>query len=569
MSKQWKLKPIDEQVVRHTAALAGLPLPLARVLALYGHEDLGEIETFLNPRLSGLTDPFLLPDMEKAASRVWKAIESDEPISVFGDYDVDGVTSAALLTRMLSALGADVKPFIPDRIEEGYGLSREALDRCLKEHGSALVITVDCGTNSVDSVVHARAKGVDIIITDHHEPEEQIAPAFALINPKLGSHSSLEVLSGVGVAFKLAHALLKSGRKNGNPAAREIDLRTYLDIVALGTVTDLVPLVGENRILVRHGLAALDASRWEGLRALKAVSGMRGEADTYHLGFQLGPRINAVGRIGQPMQALRLLVSDDPAEAREIANLLDRTNLERRKLESDMAKEAFAEIDSYFDPDQHFGLVVAKEGWHPGVVGIVASRVSRHYNRPAIVMGIDSDGKTRGSCRSIEEFDMLEGLRACEEHLVKFGGHKMAAGLSLSAEALEAFKTSFTATAADRLRLLDLSPVQYIDSEIAGDELDWSFYEQLKRLNPFGQNNSEPIWALYRAELSGKPRVVGKNHLKLAITSKGRKFDAIAFNYPLDQLPSGRLDIAFALKENTWNGNTSLQLQIKDIRSAH
>jgi single-stranded-DNA-specific exonuclease len=347
-----------------------------------------------------------------------------------------------------------------------------------------------------------------------------------------------------------------------------MDLRNYLDIAALGTAADMVPLVGENRIIVRHGLAALDMTKWEGMRALKNIAGMRGKADTYHLGFQLGPRINAVGRIGQPMQALRLLTTDDPAEAREIAELLDRTNQERRTLERAMADQAFAEIDSFFDPEKHFGLVVAHQDWHPGVVGIVASRVSRHYNRPAIVMGIDEDGNARGSCRSIDEFDVLNGLRACDQHLLKYGGHKMAAGAAVAAHSLEAFKVAFNTSAATELKSVDLSPVQHIDAEVSADALNWEFFEHLKQLNPFGQDNPEPVWALHGVELSGKPRVVGQNHLKLTVSSKDRKFDAIAFNYPLEQLPAGILDIAFTLKENSWNGNTSLQLQIKDIRAA-
>jgi single-stranded-DNA-specific exonuclease len=568
MSSRWKLKPIDKMAVRETAGRSGLPMPLARALALRGHLAAGAIETFLNPRLTGLSDPYLLADMQKAVFRIWKAIEANETISIFGDYDVDGVTSTALLTRILFALGADVKPFIPDRLDEGYGLSLEALERCLEEHGSTLVVTVDCGTNSADSVAHAQARNVDVIVTDHHEPDARPAAAFALVNPKLGSDTRQENLSGVGVAFKLAHALLKSGRDAGSAAAERIDLRDYLDIAALGTVADLVPLIDENRIIVRHGLNVLNVTKWEGLRALKAVAGMRGEADTYHLGFQLGPRINAAGRIGQPMQALRLLVTDDADEARRIATLLDETNTERRRIEKEMADAVFAEIDAYFDPEKNFGLVVAREGWHPGVVGIVASRVSRHYNRPAIVMGMDEDGHTRGSCRSIDVFDVLEGLRACSQHLVKYGGHKMAAGVELLSASLEAFRVAFNVAASSKLKPLDLFPVQHIDAGVSGEELDWNFFEQLKRLHPFGQDNPEPVWALCDIDVVGKPRVVGKNHMKLSVASKGQTFDAIAFNYPLDRLPDGRLDVAFTLKENRWNGNAGLQLQIRDIRAA-
>jgi single-stranded-DNA-specific exonuclease len=568
MPKRWKFKTVNEQTLSQIIKLTVLPEPIARILAFREFKEEDALERFLNPRLSGFSDPFLLPDMPQAVERIWRAIKNGESVTVFGDYDVDGVTSCALLTRVLTALGADVHPFIPDRLDEGYGLSQEALERCLETHGSKVVVTVDCGVNSVESVAFAQARGVDVIVTDHHEPEAETAPALALINPKLGNDASLEILSGVGVAFKLAHALVKSGRGQDNPAAEKIDLREYLDIVALGTVTDMVPLMAENRIFVRHGLAALDTSKWEGMRALKNVAGMHGAADTYHLGFQLGPRINAAGRIGRPMQALRLLTTNDPAEAREIASLLDSTNIERRKLEHDMAEQAFAEIDGYFDPAQHFGLVVAHRDWHPGVVGIVASRISRHYNRPAIVLGIDEEGNARGSCRSIDSFDVLEGLRACDEHLNKYGGHKMAAGAEVAGDALEAFKSDFNAAAAAVLKLTDLAPVQRVDSILRFKELDWDFYKQLKRLAPFGQDNPEPVWALCGVELVGKPRVVGKKHLKLEVGSKERKFDAIAFNYSLRKLPDGLIDIAFTLKENVWNGNTTLQLQIQDIRPA-
>jgi single-stranded-DNA-specific exonuclease len=569
MPKRWKTTPVDESSARSLAGPTRLPLPIARVLAARGFHAKEDADRFLNPRLATLSDPFLLPDMQRAATRVWKAIDNSETITIFGDYDVDGVASCALLSCLLSDLGADVRPFIPDRLDEGYGLSKDALDRCLKEHGSTLVITVDCGTNAVETIARAQANGVDIIVTDHHEPAEKTASAFALVNPKTGTDPALANLAGVGVAFKFAHALLKSGREQGSSIARQIDLRDSLDLAALGTVADIVPLIGENRVIVRHGLAAIDATKREGLRALKAVSGIRGPVDTYHLGFQLGPRINAAGRIGQPMQALRLLTTDDPAEAREIADLLNRTNLQRRRLEKEMADEAFAEIEACFDPQKHYGLVVAKEGWHPGVVGIVASRVARRYNRPAIVMGIDKTGNARGSCRSIEAFDLLQGLRACAGHLLKFGGHKMAAGIEVAAGSIEPFTTAFNAAAANALEPIDLAPVQHIDSALSASELDRDFLHQLQRLHPFGQDNPEPVWALHDVQLAGRPRIVGEKHLKFSVASEGRTFDAIAFNHALDQLPDGDLDLAFVLKENTWQGRTTLQLQIKDIRRSN
>jgi single-stranded-DNA-specific exonuclease len=568
MPKFWKTAVADPLQTCSLADSLHIPQAIARILVSRGFEEPKHADSFLNPRLAGLSDPFLLPDMQKAVPRVWKAIDGNEPITVFGDYDVDGVTSTALLTRMLSALGANVQAFIPDRLDEGYGLSPDALERCLAEHGSTLLISVDCGTNSIDSIASSQKMGVDVIVTDHHEPDEKTAPAFALINPKLGNISGLKNLSGVGVAFKLAHALIKFGREQAKAAVNAVELRDYLDLVALGTVADIVPLTGENRTIVRHGLAQLEATKWSGMQALKDVAALKGVVDTYHLGFQLAPRINAAGRIGEPMQALRLLVGDDPSEAQRIAIMLDETNRERRRMEREMADEAFAEIEAYYDPAKHFGLVVAHEGWHPGVVGIVASRISRHYNRPAIVMGIEEDGSARGSCRSIDSFDLLGGLQSCSEHLNKFGGHTMAAGVEVKPGALEAFKSAFNRAAASVLEGVDLVPVQCIDAFVGGEELNWDFYSCLGRLRPFGQGNPEPVWAFRGVRISGAPRVVGKNHLKLTVLAQDRTFDAIAFNFSLEELPQGLLDIAFILRENNWNGNSALQLQIQDIRPA-
>lgn len=564
--KHWNIRSADAAAVQSLADGMNLPQPIAHVLVSRGFRFAGEARGFLSPKLADLSDPFRLPDMGQAVDRIWRAVDGGETITVFGDYDVDGVTSTALLLRILDVLGAQVAGFIPDRLDEGYGLSLDAIQRCLIDQNPSLIVSVDCGTNSVASIKHAQKHGVDIIVTDHHEPGDGIAPAFALINPKLGSGG--EHLSGVGVAFKLSHALIKTGREQARASALGIDLRDYLDIVALGTVADIVPLVGENRIMVRHGMEQLGTTKWIGMESLKEVAGISGEVETYHLGFQLGPRINAVGRIGEPMQALRLLTTDDPLEARNIAKLLDQTNRERRDIEARMADDAFAEIDGYFNPAQHFGLVVAREGWHPGVVGIVASRVSRHYNRPAIIMGIDEDGSARGSCRSIEGFDLLEGLQAGDSHLAKFGGHKMAAGLEVKPGHLEAFREDFNAAAAAMLGSADLSPVQRVDAMVSADDIDWAFFEKLKGLRPFGQENPEPVWATSGMTVQGAPRVVGQKHLKLVLAANERRFEAIAFNYPLASLPAGEIDVAFTLKENSWNGNTSLQLQVQDIRTA-
>ncbi|NLX26144.1 MAG: single-stranded-DNA-specific exonuclease RecJ, partial [Lentisphaerae bacterium] len=414
LQKKWEIRTANLEKVRDLVAAMGIPAPLAHVLVTRGFNTAEDAAQFLRPRLAELDDPFLLPDMERAVQRIWRAVDAQERITVFGDYDVDGVTAAALMIRVLRALGARVEGFVPDRLEEGYGLSLDAVERCLAGRETQLLVTVDCGTNSVESVAYAQSRNVDVVVTDHHEPEELTADAYALINPKLGTSGG--PLAGVGVAFKLAHALVLSGSERpGMDHARSV-LRSLLDLVALGTVADIVPLVGENRTFVRYGLVQMESTEWVGMKALKEVAGLKGELNTGHLGFQLGPRINASGRIGEPEQAVRLLTTDDLAEAGAIAKLLDRDNQERRAIERKMADEAFEEIDRWFNPEENYGLVVAREGWHPGVVGIVASRVARHYNRPAVIVSIDPDGSARGSCRSIEAFDLLEGLQACSEY---------------------------------------------------------------------------------------------------------------------------------------------------------
>ncbi|MBN2704381.1 MAG: single-stranded-DNA-specific exonuclease RecJ [Pontiellaceae bacterium] len=566
LQKKWEIRTPDLERVHDLVAAMGIPAPIARVLVTRGFNTAEDAAKFLRSRLAELEDPFVLPDMERAAQRIWRAIDAHEHITVFGDYDVDGVTAAALMIRLLRALGAGVDGFVPDRLEEGYGLSLDAVERCLARRETQLLVTVDCGTNALESVAYAQARNVDVVVTDHHEPEEKTADAYALINPKLGTSGGH--LAGVGVAFKLAHALVLSGSER--PAmdnARSV-LRSVLDLVALGTVTDIVPLVGENRTFVRYGLVQMESTEWVGLKALKEVAVLKGELNTGHLGFQLGPRINASGRIGEPEQAVRLLTTDDLAEARAIAKLLDRDNEERRAIERKMADEAFAEIDRWFNPEENYGLVVAREGWHPGVVGIVASRVARHYNRPAVIVSIDPDGSARGSCRSIEAFDLLEGLQACSEYLSQFGGHRMAAGLEIAPDALDAFTTAFNTAARQALEQVDLSPVQSVDAVVEADDLDWEFWEKLKQLSPFGQDNPEPVWALLGMQVVGAPQVVGKKHLKFSVSDGAHTFNAIAFSYPLEALPAGKIDLAFVLKENQWHGTSSLQLQVKDIRPA-
>lgn len=564
--KIWQTVASDDRAAGALAQEARIPLAVARLLHARGYRDAGAADRFLNPRLSAIGDPFDLPGMEAAVARIWCAVDAAERIAVFGDYDVDGITSAALLTQVLRALGADAVPFLPHRLEEGYGLSPEALERCLESCRPRLIVTVDCGTGSVAAVEEASRRGVDVIVTDHHEPGAQLAPACALVNPKLGADERLHALAGVGVTFKLCHALAKHGRATGRPLAG-LDLKPHLDLVALGTIADIVPLVGENRILARHGLVQMNQTQRPGLEALIDVAGIQDEIDAYEVGFRLGPRLNAAGRLGDAQRALELLMGDDAARVRELAEELDRSNRERQEIEARTLKEALAELEARFDPDRDFGLVVGRPGWHPGVVGIVASRLLQRFHRPVAVVAVSEDGG-RGSCRSIEGFDMVAGLRACEEDLAKYGGHAMAAGLELKPGRLASFADSFNEAAGRLLAGRDLRPIQRIDAWLALDEVDDALADAMDRLRPFGVGNTTPVWAARAVRVVGPPRVVGQGHLKLLLAAGGRQIEAMGWGMAERPLPEGPLDVAFQLKRDRFRGQERLVLHLQDFRSA-
>lgn len=562
--KLWRVASCDEGQAATLAARLRLPLPAARLLAARGLRDDEAVDRFLNPRLSDLGDPFDLPALDRAVERIWQAIDQRERIAVFGDYDVDGISSTALLVQVLRKLGADAEPFLPHRMEEGYGLSPEALARCVETLAPRLIVTVDCGTGSVAAVQQAARSGIDVVITDHHTPSAELAPAVALVNPKLGPNESLHLLAGVGVVLKLCHGLVKHGRDAGRPGAA-LDLRSYLDLVALGTIADIVPLTGENRILARYGLAQLNRTTSPGLKALADVAGIDKRIDAYEVGFRLAPRLNAAGRLGDALQSLELLLSQDPARIAELAQHLDATNRERQEIEARIVKQALDEIDGYFDPAKNFGLVVAQPGWHPGVVGIVASRIAQRYNRPVAVIALDGDGG-RGSCRSIDGFDVVAGLDACKDLLRKHGGHTMAAGLEIDASNVEAFATRFNGAAAAALAGSDLRPVQRVDAWMDLDEADDRMVDALDNLRPFGMGNTTPVWAARDVRLVGQPRIVGQGHLKLLVAAGGAQREAIGWGLGGRAVPDGPLDLAFQLRKESYLGRERIVLNIQDFR---
>lgn len=566
MNKKWKFKPCDEALADDLfQTLENISLPLVALMVQRGCKTADAAIGFMNPALSTLSDPFELPDMDKAVDRTRRAIADGEKITVFGDYDADGVCSTALMVRALRELGGTVDAYIPSRHETGYGLSPEALSACVELNHPTLIVTVDCGTSSIEAVEAARALGIDVVVTDHHEPGGRVANAVAIVNPKQVENHPASILAGVGVAFKFCHAMIKAGRDAGCSVCAAMDLKKYLDFVAVATVTDMVPLIGENRALVRAGFQSLEHSAWAGWNALKKLAGITGSLETWHAGFTFGPRINAAGRVGRADAALDLFLTDLPERADELAQFLDDANHERQDIERGIVKEAIAEIDGYFDEEKNFGLVIAREGWHAGVIGIVASRLVQRYRRPVAVIGMDGESG-RGSCRSIDGFSVLDGLNASADLLNQFGGHDMAAGLEVSASNLEAFKERFNAFAAERLKDADLHAVLQIDHQVKLAEMDAAFMDGLKRTGPFGQDNSEPVWAVLNVEVAGA-KILKEKHLKLTLVDGSSRIDAIGFNMA-EKLPSGPVDAAFTLQENTWNGRTSLQLNLKDVRPA-
>lgn len=566
--KRWLTREAAEDAVDAVASACGLPAWLARILVARGFSEPGVVEPFLRPRLSQLHDPMLLPDMAVAVDRIWETLDRGGRVVVYGDYDVDGITSSALLKTVLEALGAQAVVFLPHRVDDGYGLCVEPVERCIQEHQPELIVTVDCGTNSAEAVEAAGKLGVDVVVTDHHEPAETVARPVALVNPKLGKDETTHGLAGVGVCFKLCHALLKRGRDRGNTVAQNLDIRPYLEWVAVGTIADVVPLVGDNRIMAHYGLGVLEKSPSTGLAALLKQAGAKPPLDSYHVGYVIGPRLNAAGRLGTARAALDLLLSQDADQARQGAVELDEGNRERRRIEAETLEAAIAQVEPGFDPERTFAVVAAGVGWHPGVIGIVASRLVRRFHRPALVLALEEDGSGKGSGRSIEGFSLVDSLDACSAYLSRHGGHAMAAGCTLPAGGLDAFRSAFEQTAAEVLQGRDLRPIQKIDAWIELGDLSEEALETLRDFGPFGAGNPNPVVAARRLRILGKPRVVGGKHLKLQLAGGTAQFDAIGFGMGDCALPDGPVDAVFQPRFNTFRGQRSIQLQLEDLRAS-
>jgi single-stranded-DNA-specific exonuclease len=565
ISPRWEQQPCDEAAAAILAAALNLAPPVARLLCQRGLGDPEAAARFLNPSLDQLHDPMGMAGMGVAVDRLMAAIARGERIAVHGDYDVDGVTATVILCRALERLGGDVVHFIPDRLKDGYGLQAVALER-LRAEGASVVVSVDCGVRSVDAVRRANELGLDVIVTDHHEPGTALPAALAVLDPKRHDCTYPDKnLAGVGVALKLVQALCRR-------ADRQAWLPGFVKIAAIGTLADVVPLVGENRVIAKVGLDLLSRGPHKiGLRALLNVAGLTGKRiDSYHVGFLLAPRVNAAGRMSTPDIATRLLLANDEAMGEEtygLAAQLDAENVRRQSQEADILASARKIVHTDPDVGARTVLVVAGEGWHRGVIGIVASKLVDAFHRPAIVLSIDGD-VAHGSCRSIPRFDILGALERCAHLLVEFGGHRQAAGLNLEAARIGELRAAINAVADESLDPEDLMPRLRIDGDLTFRSITGEVVSGVSSLAPFGIGNPRPVFASRGVEIVDGPRKLKERHLTMTFKQDGRIFRAIAWRFAerhghLTEHKAA-LDVAFSLDQNQYNGQTTIQLSVVD-----
>src|SRR5882757_4432012 len=566
---RWDTLNCDDAAADALAAALKISPVVAKLLCQRGLSDPELADRFLNPSLDHLHDPMLLKDMDVAVERILAAIARKERIAIHGDYDVDGVTSTVILRRALELLGGDVVHFIPERLKDGYGLQPVAIER-LHADGVALVVSVDCGIRGAEAALRVKELGVDLIITDHHEPDTELPPAVAVINPKRADCTYPDkYLAGVGVALKLVQALCRR-------AGRDKLMPGFIKVAAIGTLADVVPLVGENRVIAKLGLELLTKGPHKvGLRALIEVCGLTGKTiDSYHIGFMLAPRVNAAGRMSTPDIAARLFLADDEAlteEVRQLALQLDGENVKRQEEEAEILAAAKKIVQTDPEVGARSILVVAGEGWHRGVIGIVASKLMDTFHRPAIVLSVEGD-IAHGSCRSFSRFDMLGALERCAHLLTRFGGHKQAAGLTLDANRIRELRAAVNEVADETLGPDDLMPRLRIDGALAFREITGGVAAGILSLAPFGAGNPRPVFAARGVEIIDGPRKLKERHLKMSLKQEGRIFRAVAWRaaerHDFLSEHKAALDVAFSLEQNHYNGNTYVELTLADLKSA-
>lgn len=583
--RQWTLRSVDEDLARKLSDELKVPSLLGRILALRGISETEKASEFLNAPLTALHDPFLMKGMEEAATHLAREISRGKPIGVYGDYDVDGISSTALLVQFFTSVGIQAPYFIPHRMREGYGLHHTGL-RQLYEAGCETIVTVDCGITAVEEAKAACAMGIRLIITDHHRPSHRVPEAYSVINPRqVNCLYPFKGLSGVGVAFKLAVAvrrrLWEEGFQGNLP-----NLKQHLDLVALGTVADVVPLLDENHVFVRIGLKNLSPPggsngagpfmdrRKAGVRALAAAADLKAEnLTTGHLGFVLAPRLNAAGRVGEARTGVELLIAEEPSEARVLAEKLEEWNRQRRELEAAAIQEAEKQIDEKRLPGRQCSIVLASENWHPGVIGIVASRLVEKFLRPVVLFHLDGE-EGKGSARGVAGIHLHEILEKCADLLIQFGGHQGAAGLSIRRRNLEEFGKRFDRIVRDCLGEEPPEPELFLDAVVDFEDLDITLLERMELMAPFGADNPHPMLASSGVEIVGTPGSVGPDgaHLRVKLRQRGQMLDAIGFglggliDHP--EYLQRKLDVAFFAEVNRWRGNSKVQIQLKAIRPA-
>jgi single-stranded-DNA-specific exonuclease len=564
-SKRWRVKPLQPERAKEMGRALGISPVTAQCLINRGVDTPDAAQRFLTHDPSVLHDPFLMRDMDQAAQRLATAVRQKERVLIYGDYDVDGTSASAFLARLLSKLGVDVSHFVPHREEDGYGLHNSGIDAAA-QLGATLLVTVDCGVSGVKEVAHARSQGLDVIITDHHEPGPELPAAVAVLNPKRVDCSyPFRELCGAGVAFKLACALgTLLGFQYKHLAGH------FLDLIALGTICDVVPLVGENRFLAKEGLRLLPYTKKLGLRALLEKARLTGrELNSHDVGFIIGPRLNASGRLGTARDAFTLLVTSDPHEADQLAQQLTQMNRERQEEESRTLAEAVQIIQETVDLRHERALVVASPGWRSGVVGIVASRLVERYHRPTFVIAI-SDDEARGSGRSIASFHLFRALERCQDVLIRCGGHEQAAGLSVEPGRIDEFRQRLNEVAGEMLTEEDMIPTLELDADLKPAALTARLTEELEELAPFGQGNPRPLFCCRDLTVEERRRMGNENqHLRLAVSDGNRRFPCVGWRMGdlYDELREGeRVAVCFTPEMNEWQGQREMRWTLKDIK---
>ena len=562
---RWKIKQPSEDHVASLKKEFNTSEIIAKVLANRGIESLKSSHNFFNPSNDQLHDPFMMKNMDIAVNRISKNIQNQKPILIFGDYDVDGTTGASLLYLGLKDLNAIVEYYIPHREKEGYGLSSGGIDYA-QSVGADLLITCDCGINAFEPVDYANEHGVDIIITDHHIPDKKLPNAYAVLNPKQkGCEYPFKGLCGCGVAFKLISAL---SEKSG--IGQNVGLN-YLDLVALATSADMVPILDENRVLVHGGLDQLEESKSPGIHQLLVQTGLVGESlNVGKLVFGLAPKINAAGRMGDANRTVELLTTSDKTRAKELASILVRENKRRQLIQEDIVNDAIRLVHSQVDLENNKVVIIGSKGWHPGVVGIVASRIKDEFSRPAIVIAFDKKGIGKGSARSIPHLDLYEALSYAAKFLEGYGGHPMAAGLTVREDKFENFKSLFLRNANKILTNDDLIPAISIDGEMALTDINSRFMRFLEKLGPFGPGNMRPKFVSRNLSISGQPRLMGNGeHIRFIVSQNGRNYPAVGFklsSHYEDLIRGVPVDIAYVVEVNQWQGQSNIQLNVRDIQ---